>query len=99
MAQEREDLIYSLARSMGVGETQKTKYNAGKYNPEMGTIYANGHVITKATIEQAKIYFTAQYRKLAERDDEGTSDMAMLYEVAMEAINMMVESSGKGTPD
>ena len=84
---------------MGVGESQKAKYNASKYNPEMGTIYANGHVITKGTIEQARIYFTAQYRKLAEKDDEGARELAMMYEVAMEAIKMMVESSGKGTAE
>ncbi len=99
MAQGREDLIHSLAKSMGMGEAQKVKYTAGKYNPEAGTIYDNGHVITRTTVEQAKSYFTTQYRKLAEKDDEGAREMAMLYEVAMEAINMMVESGSKSTPD
>ncbi|MBE5826222.1 MAG: hypothetical protein E7307_06240 [Butyrivibrio sp.] len=102
MAQEREDLIYSLARSMGMGESQKAKSSSGKYNAETGTIYSNGHMISKAAIEQAKVYFTAQYRKMAEIDDENTRQMAMLYEVAMEAIGMMLEGSsgntGSGTP-
>ncbi len=97
MAQGREDLIYSLARSMGMGEAQKTKYTSGKFNPETGTIFCNGHVITRGTIEQARTYFTAQYRKLAEKDDEGAKDLAMLYEVAMEAINMMSESAAKAS--
>ncbi len=95
MAQEREDLIYSLARSMGMGESQKAKSPSGKYNNETGTIYSNGHMISKATIEQAKIYFTTQYRKMAEIDDENTRQMAMLYEVAMEAIGMMLEGSAE----
>ncbi len=97
MANGREDLIYSLARSMGVGDAQKSKYSSGKYNPETGTIYSNGHIISKATIEQAKTYFTNYYRKLAEKDDEGAKDMALLYEVAMEAINIMVENNAKAT--
>ncbi len=89
----REDLIHSLAKSMGVGgDAQKSQYSASKYNADSGTIFTNGHVITRTTIEQAKAYFNAQYRKLAERDDENAKDMASIYEVAMEAINMMVES-------
>lgn len=94
MAQGREDLIQSLAKSMGMGDAQKPKYAAGKFNADTGSINANGHMITRATIEQAKTYFTSQYRKLAEKDDEGGKELSMLYEVAMEAINMMLESAG-----
>ena len=100
MAQGREDLIYSLAKSMGMGDAQKSKYSATKFNAETGTIYCNGHMISRTTIEQARAYFTAQYRKLAEKDDEGAREMSMLYEVAMEAINMMLESGAEGAaPD
>ena len=99
MAQEREDLIHSLAKSMGMGDAQKAKYTSNKFNSETGTIYANGHVISRGTIEQAKSYFTSQYRKIAEKDDEGAREMAMLYEVAMEAINMLVESVDASAPD
>jgi hypothetical protein len=87
---------------MGMGDAQKPKYSASKFNSETGTIYCNGHMISRATIEQARAYFAAQYRKLAEKDDEGAREMSMLYEVAMEAINMMVESGQKpadGAPD
>lgn len=95
MAIGREDLIHSLAKSMGMGEAQKTRHVSGKYNAETGTIFSNGHMINKATIEQARIYFSNQYRKLAEKDDEGAREMAVLYEVAMEAINIMTET-GEG---
>ncbi len=88
----REDLIHSLAKSMGMGDAQKPKYTAGKYNPETGNIFCNGHVITKQTIEQSRMYFHTQYKKLAGRDDEGAKDLAKIDEVALEAINMMVES-------
>ena len=95
----REDLIHSLAKSMGVGgEAQKNQYVATKYNSDSGTIFTNGHMINKTTIEQARQYFTVQYRRLAEKDDEGAKDMAGIYEVAMEAINMMVESGQGGAP-
>ncbi len=97
MAQGREDLIYSLAKSMGMGNAQTAKYTASKYNAETGTIYCNGHVITKATIEQAKAYFTTQYRKLAEKDEEGAKELSAFYEVAMESIGMMLESTAGGS--
>ena len=96
MSLGREDLIHSLAKSMGMGEAQKAKYTTGKYNADTGSIFCNGHVITKQTIEQSRIYFHNQYRKLASKDDEGAKDLASIYEVALEAINMMVES---GKPD
>ncbi len=92
MSLGREDLIHSLAKSMGMGEAQKAKFTSGKYNPESGTIFGNGHVISKNTIEQSRLYFLNQYRKLAEKDDEGAKELALIYEVAFEAINMMVES-------
>ena len=96
MSLGREDLIHSLAKSMGMGDAQKAKYTAGKYNPETGNIFCNGHVITRTTIEQSRLYFLNQYRRLAGKDDEGAKDLANIYEVALEAINMMVES---GKPD
>ncbi len=93
----REALIHSLAQSMGVGDAQK-KSTAAKYNPETGTIMSNGRVISNAAVVQAKNYFTAQYIKLSEMDDEGAKQMAILYEVAMEAIGIMTDS-GNGAPD
>ena len=92
MAQEREDLIHSLAKSMGVGDAQKAKFTSNKFNSETGAMHANGHSIPRSTIEQAKVYFTNQYKKIAEKDDEGAAEMASLYEVAVEAINMMVDN-------
>ena len=93
----REALINSLAQSMGMGDAQK-KASAAKYNSETGTIMSNGRVISNATVMQAKNYFTAQYNKLAEMDDEGARQMATLYEIAMEAITILTEGS-KGSGD
>jgi len=89
----REALIHSLAQSMGMGDAQKLKTATGRYNAETGTIVSNGRVISSATVIQAKNYFTSQYNKLAEMDDEGAKQMATLYEVAMEAIDIMIDSS------
>ncbi|MEE3496511.1 MAG: hypothetical protein VZR06_15230 [Butyrivibrio sp.] len=93
MANEREDLIHSLAKSMGVGDAQKARGTSGKYNAETGTMYCNGHIISRTTIEQASAYFNSQYRRLAEIDDENVKQMASIYEVAKEAINMIVTPS------
>ncbi|WP_026661964.1 hypothetical protein [Butyrivibrio proteoclasticus] len=98
MSLGREDLIHSLAKSMGMGDAQKAKYTAGKYNADTGSIFSNGHVINKQTIEQSRLYFLNQYRKLASKDDEGAKDLAAIYEVAFEAINMMVESRKPDSP-
>ena len=92
MPQGREDLIHSLAKSMGMGDAQKKTFSSGKYNAETGAMYCNGHMISKYTIDQARSYFTTQYRRLAEKDDEGAKELATLYEVAMEAIGMVVDS-------
>ena len=91
----REALIHSLAQSMGMGEAQKLKTATGRYNAETGTIVSNGRVISSATVIQAQNYFTSQYNKLAEMDDEGAKQMATLYEVAMEAIGIMIDQ-GRG---
>ena len=94
----REALIHSLAQSMGMGDAQKLKSATGRYNAETGTIMSNGRVISNATVVQAKNYFTSQYNKLAEMDDEGAKQMATLYEVAMEAIDIMI-GGGRGASD
>ena len=54
MTDGREDLIYSLAKSMGVGDAQKNRVSSGKYNTETGTMYCNGHVISRASIEKPR---------------------------------------------
>ena len=92
MSLGREDLIHSLAKSMGMVDSQKAKFSSGQYNPESGSIFSNGHVLSKRTIEQSRLYFLNQYKKLAEMDDEGAKELADIYEVAYEAISMLVES-------
>ncbi len=94
--QGREELIFSLAKSMGVGEAQKQKPVTpvvGKVNPDAGSIFANGHTIKKSTIEQAKAYFSSQYRKLSSMDDESATELANLYEAAVLGINALLEKS------
>ncbi|MCR4833698.1 MAG: hypothetical protein K5900_08980 [Butyrivibrio sp.] len=93
-SQDREELIFSLAKSMGVGESQKPRTvipTVAKPTVEADSIFANGHRITKVTIEQAKSYFAAQYRKLSSMDDESATELASLYEVAMLGINGLLE--------
>ena len=93
--QGREELIFSLAKSMGVGESQKAKQPTVKPVVENGAVFAGGHTIKKETIEQAKAYFSMQYRKLAEMDDESATELANLYEVAVEGINLLYATNDK----
>ncbi|MBP3825065.1 MAG: hypothetical protein ILA11_04965 [Butyrivibrio sp.] len=67
MAQEREDLIHSLAKSMGVGDAQKAKYTSNKFNTETGAMYANGHAIPRGTIEQAKVFLQISIERLLKK--------------------------------
>ena len=47
----REALINQLAASMGVGGYTQTKYEESRYDPDTGTFYCNGQIITKNTID------------------------------------------------
>lgn len=87
----REDLIRQLATAKGI--TNK-KYDASRYDSSTGTIYCNGHAISKNMIEQAKQFFETQRKQYQQLSDaEGAYEMATFFEVGIEAITMLQNNS------
>ena len=84
----REDLINQLAASMGAGDYGRTKYEESRYDPDTGTLYCNGGIISKSTIDEAEKYFKLMQSKCDMTYPE-TRQMAAIYEVALEGINQI----------
>ena len=78
----REELIHSLAESMGA--MVRPNYAASKFDDATGTFYCNGHVFGQRTIDQAATYFNNIRQTL-----EPGSDTAMFYELATESIKYL----------
>ena len=95
MADNRSDLINQLAASMGAGDFAKTKYEDSKYDPETGTLYCDGIMITKPVIEKAEQHFKALKSKCS-YTDPASREMAMIYQIALEGIKM-IRASGQQT--
>ena len=92
---DKMDLINQLAASMGAGDFAKTKYEDSKYDPETGTLYCDGIMITKPVIEKAEQHFKALKSKCS-YNDPASREMAMIYQVALEGIKIM-RASGQET--
>ncbi|WP_022773071.1 hypothetical protein [Butyrivibrio sp. AE2015] len=91
----REDLINQLAASMGAGDFAQTKYKESKYDAQTGTLYCDGIMITKPVIEKAEQHFKTLKSKCS-YNDPASREMAMIYQVAIEGINM-IRNSGQQT--
>ena len=95
MGDNRSDLINQLAASMGAGDFAKTKYEESRYDPETGTLYCDGIMITKPVIEKAEQHFKALKAKCS-YTDPASREMAMIYQLAIEGIKM-IKASGQQT--
>ena len=85
---DRNDLINQLAASMGAGQFAQTKYEESRFDPETGTLYCNGMIISASVAEQAIKHFETLYKK-CDLNDPSSRQMAMIYQCAVEAIKMM----------
>ena len=85
---DREDLINALAASMGAGQFGATKYEESRFDPETGTLYCNGMVISSSVAEQAIKYFNT-IKKKCDMNEPSSRQMAMIYQCAIEAIKVM----------
>ncbi len=85
----RAAMIEALARSAGLGDAFMTLYGDAKFNPETGTVYCNGHVISKEMVETAKNYCEGMARHYAESDESDSRNLALIFETAAEAIKFM----------
>ena len=92
---DKLDLLNQLAASMGAGDFAKTKYEDSKYDPETGTLYCDGIMITKPVIEKAEQHFRALKSKCS-YTDPASREMAMIYQVALEGIKI-IRASGQQT--
>lgn len=85
---DRSDLINQLAASMGAGKYAPTKYEESRFDPETGTLYCNGMVISASVAQQAIKHFEAMKRK-CDMNETASRQMAMIYQCAIEAIKIM----------
>ncbi len=88
---DRSDLINQLAASMGAGEFAQTKYEESRYDPETGTLYCDGIMITKPVIDKAEQHFKSLKSKCS-YTDPASREMAMIYQVALEGLKKIKES-------
>ncbi len=84
----REDLINSLAMSMGVNNSERVKLGESYYDPSTGTLYCKGMAITKNAASEAQEYFMAMESK-CNISDPDSRKMALMYRCAIEAITLM----------
>lgn len=92
---DRENLINQLAASMGAGAFASTKYEESRYDPQTGTLYCDGIMITKTVIEKAEQHFKTLKSKCS-YTDPASREMAMIYQLALEGIKA-IKQSGQET--
>ena len=90
---KREELIYALADSVGIGGGLTSRYEESRYDAETGTLYCDGTAITQVTIEEAQKHFELMAKKAKESSNQPMKNMGLFYKTAAEAIKMMM---GKG---
>lgn len=88
---KREELIGALAAAMGQGGYSSTKYEDARYDVSTGTLYCQGYIISKSTVDAALDFFKnskVKCDKMAETDSN-MRNTSLFYQVAIEAIVMM----------
>ena len=88
----REELINSLAQSMGVGSYVDTKYAGSRYDKSTGTLYCDGYIITSTVINEALSHFETLKLRADKEETENSIHMALIYKAAIEAIKMMQDT-------
>lgn len=91
MADSRSDLINQLAASMGAGDYAKTRFEESRYDPETGTLYCDGYVISKSVIDEAIQHFKLMQGK-CDMNDSASRHMALIYKTAIEGIKKLREN-------
>ena len=83
MADDKKDLILSLAGAMGM--SGRNEIGSGCYDKTTGTMYCGSHVYHSQDIYAAKQYLKKRYERLKSMGD-GTCHF---YEVALSSIELM----------
>ena len=87
--ENREQLISALAASVGYDDLSRTKYDPSRYDEATGTLYCNGIAISGALIEEAASYFEMMRQRAEKEGTPESRHMALVFQVAIEAIQMM----------
>ena len=85
---DRSDLINQLAASMGAGQFAQTSFQESRFDPDTGTLYCDGMVISSSVGDQAIKHFTTVKAK-CDMNEPASRQMAMIYQCAIEAIKIM----------
>lgn len=89
--QERANLIRSLADSMGLKDIHDTQYDKPEFDKETCTLYCDGLVFRRSTIDKIKDYYMSQmekYRVLMEHN-KSLSENYMQAAVAYNTIVLL----------
>ena len=74
---------------MGHEDISSTRLGESRYNPDTGTLFCNGYVVSKNTIEEARQFFEKQSQRYANATEKELKNMSQIYTVGAEAIKMM----------
>ena len=87
----REELIHSLADSMGIADTHGTRYSEAHFDASTGTFYCEGISLPHSSMDRILKWYQAQmeiYKDRAQRD-RNAMEFFMRYAVAYNAISML----------
>lgn len=91
---DKQNIIMQLASSMGHGTAVTTLHGPSRYDAGTKTLYCDGKVIGKASIEDAKLYFEEQKAYLKASPNGSLQDAntyISYFDTAIEAITWMLE--------
>ncbi len=92
--ENRTEIVMELASAMGHGAVVDTLRGPAKYDSGTKTLYCNGQVIPKATIQDAKAFFEEQKAYFLNSPNHHLQDAATqiaYFNTAIEAIGWMLE--------
>ena len=92
---DRADIINQLAASMGAGDYAATRYEENRYDPDRGTLYCDGIMISKSSIDEALLFYRQMYDKCKLNTDNASQKMAIIYKIAIEAIVKMQQQKSE----
>lgn len=90
---DKQNIIMQLASSMGHGTAVTTLHGPSRYDAGTKTLYCEGKVIGKASIEDAITYFQEQKAYLKSGPNASLADVntyISYFDTAIEAINWML---------
>ena len=93
-SEDRENLIRSLAREVGLEDITASKYNGAHYDESTGTFYCEGIALPHSSIDRIKSWYKTQMERtkdLAARDNS-VMEQYMRYALAYNAISLLKDN-------